>query len=72
MQENLQENEYLFSIDRAVEKMIQIESMVEMSLKNQSRIIAKLEGLDYEEVKTKVFEDQKAIENKIFDYLRKA
>lgn len=57
------------SLNDVANKMMAIESMVEVTLKNQARIIAKLEGLDLETIKKEIFENVNKVEDRLFEEL---
>lgn len=61
--------EVQFSLSDGVQKIISIEAMLEVSLRNQAKILAHLTGGDFEEIKKEIFEKVNEVSNAIQDEL---
>lgn len=52
-----------------IQKVLSIEAMAEVSLNNQARIIAKLEGINLDESMSGIYDSVKVVEKRLYNEL---
>ncbi len=69
MEELKEESTPVIYMAEVIQKVLSIEAMAEVSLCNQARIIAKLEGLNPHELMSGMYERVKVVETRLYNEL---
>lgn len=69
MKELKEDSNAIIYMAEVIQKVLSIEAMAEVSLSNQARIIAKLEGLNPHELMSGIYDSVKIVENRLYNEL---